>query len=138
MEYAGIGLFFDEASIEEIKKRRDALNFKWMVKRVDKPYVKLDAKVDEIDEKIIGKKVTVLVMGYGRSDKNEGFRVSLYSTGDEKLDTIIRESEKPYIALAMEHGAREKDTKELQFRSIMPFSLRAKFGVIDRKGKVTV
>ena len=90
---------------------------------------------------ILGRIITLKVIGYGSDGKNSGFEVELSPELEEVYANATRKGNKirPHITVSMAAGAKAKDTATLQFSPLEePFEIVGIAGYIEQdKGNGT-
>jgi hypothetical protein len=89
---------------------------------------------EKLPKGLIGKEVTIKVVGEGNDGKNHGFEVELpniiiENNGDKvNLKSLYKNTATPHITMSLAPGGKAVDTKNLEFSKIEPFEVVGKLG----------
>ena len=141
-EIKATGVFFDDANLNEIKSKVSELpfgRFGYEPKPLYIPVIKHPG-LNEVNEELLGEKVTVQVVGYGRNYGIEAFLVRFYPIENVAIDKIVREtfiSNKPAILISASPRKTKISTNELNFWPIeKPFIIDGYYGAITKDNSV--
>ena len=101
---------------------------------LDKPiehlHVTVQYKPKNPHRHLFGEKVSVQVIGYNKSQKNEGLQVRVRALGNPELQELLDQIPLPHITLSIAHNAKAVDTRYLPFEPIEPIELMGTFGAL--------
>lgn len=82
----------------------------------------------------IGKEYSLTVLGYGKNENNEGYKVLL----EDGAEVFARNAKFPYgfMSISVSKTGKTKDTKNLEFIGVRPAKLRFKLGLTTSIGTV--
>lgn len=75
---------------------------------------------DRLPKNLRNQKINVTVVGIGNDGNNHGYKVEL---PEEVKDLLYKNPAVPHITLSLAPGAKAKDTKNLDFKAIKPFTV---------------
>ena len=85
-----------------------------------------------LPKRVMGKQVSITVVGYGNDGRNSGFQVVL----PEEVRSLFG-MKVPHITMSLAEGAKAKDTGNIRFQKITPFTITGIIGsCVD--GKITL
>lgn len=123
-DYYYTGCFLDSASSKLIKTKR-------LGKALSNPneilHMTVQFKPEPIDETLFGEKIRIKVVGYGIDKENEGFLVEAHSDNQD-VQQLIDAIEIPHITMSIGANGKHRNTRNLQFEKIEPFSVSGIYG----------
>lgn len=122
-QYDYIGLFVDK---EELLDKLEELNIGDRLERIiEFPHVTLAFMPEKVDRSNFGKKVSIVITGYGNDGANEGLKVYFDS---QDLKEIMEKGRNPHITVSLGEKAKAVDTEKLSFDKCTSFTIVGTFG----------
>ncbi len=132
VEYTGV--FLDRAPFYALVSEKVGVNR--LHQDVLRPHVTFQYMPQIVQEELFGEKAEFKAVGYGNDGLNEGLLVEWLS-GSPQVKRLFDEIPIPHITLSYaEHGSAV-NTRYLDFKPIVPFSVGGVFGGFVRNGGVT-
>lgn len=132
------GFFVNKTELEEILKKTTGHSFS-LEKPIEFPHVTTEFRPGAVNKQLFGSEVNIIIDGYAKDAKNEGFRVKLESDDFELQKEIVktqREGHTPHITLSVSSDGKPVDTVNLEFEDIEPVEIVGTFGGFNKNGKV--
>lgn len=127
------GVFFDKSD-PGLKPEKSG---EYLEKPVKDPHITFAfrPKSDKLfPVELVGKEVDIKVIGVGNDGKNHGYMVEL----PPDLEKYYKGAPVPHITLSTSNDGKPVDTKNLDFESITPFSIKGKIGYFTNRGIVGI
>lgn len=131
-KYVYVGCFIPYKLLQEKIHEIDCVHLERMIKD---PHITFVYKPTEVDEKLFGEKIKIIITGYGNDGKNEGVKVRLESDNPQ-IDEMIRKIEVPHITLSVSRTGKPVATRYLSFSPIEEITLTGTYGGYDVNGNV--
>ena len=135
-----IGFFVDKTELEEILKKVTGHSFS-LEKPIEFPHVTTEFRPRVVNKQLFGSEVKIVIDGYSKDDKNEGFRVTLESDDFDLKKEILKTQyvgHVPHITLSVSSDGKPVDTVNLKFEDIEPVEIVGKFGAFKKNGTVAL
>jgi hypothetical protein len=119
------GIFFEKQLIDNIYSNQRLSNV------IQYPHVTFCfGKNMVVPYHLIGNNVNINVIGYGLTEDNQGLLVDI---PEEYMEYYINKSI-PHITLSVSSNGKPKNTGNIKFESIEPFTITGKFGYFTNLG----
>lgn len=143
MNPVATGIFFDSESLVKYRNVIDSMNFPRLEEEQQVIFAGVNRHpgLSDIHEEWIGKDVMVQVIGYGRDQYFEAFRCQIYPTGDKTFDEFLKvKGAVPSIIISKSNRrVQGANVDNVVFWGLgMPFFLHGKYGVLTKKGEVSI
>lgn len=108
-----------------------------LAKTIEHPHVTLAYKPDSPHEDIMGKEVSIRLIGYGCDQQNAGFLAEVKSH-DPAVRELCDVRRNLHITTSIANGAKARNTVDLDFEPIEPIMIRGVCGAFDTSQQVSV
>lgn len=126
------GCFFEPEQLQEHLK---SYTRQILSREILNPHVTFAYRPEKVPSALFGQTVTLRAIGYGCDGENEALLVEFVNLLD-CLKPYAGDIEIPHITLSISESAKAVNSRYLDFKPIMSFSLIGVFGGMDEAGTV--
>ena len=106
----------------DLQKKVNSIRKVSLSRQIRNPHITFAYKPESVDESLFGKKIKIIITGYGYNEDNEGVKVELYSN-DSEIVKMIKNIPVPHITLSVITNGKPVNTRNLIFNAVEPIEI---------------